>query len=57
MGFCWVFELPRAVANRAQVADITRSIAAERDRIRQTLESKAVVAKLARSGSARHWMI
>lgn len=37
--------LPRMVAARAQVADISRSIAAERDRIRQTLQAKAVMAR------------
>jgi len=39
--------LPRRIAGRAQVADINRSIAQERERIRQTLQSKATVAKLA----------
>ncbi len=39
--------LPKAIAARARVADINRSIAAERDRIRQTVQSRATVAKLA----------
>ena len=39
--------LPRNVSARARVADINRSIAAERDRIRQTVQSRATIAKLA----------
>ncbi len=39
--------LPRGVAVRARVADINRSIAAERDRIKQTVQSRATIAKLA----------
>ena len=39
--------LPRNVAARARVADINRSIAQERDRIRQTVQSRATIAKLA----------
>ncbi len=35
---------PAVVANRAQAADITRSIERERNRIRQTLQSKLAVA-------------
>jgi polysaccharide biosynthesis transport protein len=37
---------PITVAARAQVAAITRSIGAERDRIRQGLQSKAIMARL-----------
>jgi len=40
-------ENPRRIAVRARVADINRSIAAERERIRQTLQSRVTVAKLA----------
>jgi len=39
--------LPRGVAVRARVADINRSIAQERDRIKQTVQSRATIAKLA----------
>lgn len=37
---------PRRLALRARVADINRSIAQERERIRQTVQSRAVVTKL-----------
>lgn len=37
---------PRRIAVRARVADINRSIAQERERIRQTVQSRAVVTKL-----------
>ncbi len=39
--------LPRGMAVRARVADINRSIAQERDRIKQTIQSRAAIAKLA----------
>jgi len=39
-------ENPRSTAVRARVADINRSIAAERERIKQTLQSRATIAKL-----------
>ncbi len=39
--------LPRGVAARARVADIDRSIGQERDRIKQTIQSRATIAKLA----------
>jgi succinoglycan biosynthesis transport protein ExoP len=40
-------ENPRSTAVRARVADINRSIAAERERIKQTVQSRATIAKLA----------
>ena len=39
-------ENPRSMAGRARVADINRSIAAERERIKQTAQSRATIAKL-----------
>lgn len=45
--------LPRNVAARARVADINRSIAQERDRIRQTIQSRATIAKLAEDRLAK----
>jgi len=45
--------LPRGVAVRARVADINRSIAAERDRIKQTVQSRATIAKLAEDRLAK----
>ena len=38
---------PRRISVRARVADINRSIAQERERIRQTVQSRAAVTKLA----------
>jgi len=40
-------ENPRSTAVRARVADINRSISAERERIKQTVQSRATITKLA----------